>query len=172
MIVPDPNLFVALTKEYPGLLKEDPPFEVIYVTDFVSELIYEGKLKHERLIRKKVTSHDPCMLNKVSGLWVSPREILNSIPGIEFIDEDHVTQWYYCCGNGCSEVRSFKTLHEDLSYRIGLKRLRRALDLGATTLALACPHCNEQFSEVKVKANLNIEIVDIFEMLADSLGLR
>jgi len=172
VIVPDPHVFVSLTKEYPRLLKEDPPFDVVYVTDFVAELIKEGKLKPEKPVKKKVTYHDACMLNKVSGIWESPREILKCIPGIEFVDEDHVSQWYYCCGNGASEVRSFKTLHEDLSYRIGLKRLRRALDLEVTTLALTCPHCNEQFSEVKVKSNLNIEILDIFEILADSLGLR
>jgi len=172
VIVPDPHVFVSLTKEYPRLLKEDPPFDVVYVSDFVAELIKDGKLKPEKSVKKKVSYHDSCMLNKVSGIWESPREILKCIPGIEFVDEDHVSQWYYCCGNGASEVRSFKTLHEDLSYRIGLKRLRRALDLGVTTLAVTCPHCNEQFSEVKVKANLNIEILDIFEILADSLGLR
>jgi Fe-S oxidoreductase len=172
VIVPDPHVYVSLTKEYPRLTGSEVPFDVVFVTDYIWNLIKEGKLVPKKPVNKKVTYHDPCMLNKVSGIWESPRNILKSIPGIEFIDEDHVTQWYYCCGNGASEARTFKILHEDLSYRIGLKRLNRALDTGAKTLAVACPHCNEQFNEVKLKSKTEIEILDIFEILAESLEIR
>ncbi|MEM1515728.1 MAG: (Fe-S)-binding protein [Thermoproteota archaeon] len=172
VITADPHVHVALTKEYPRILKEDIPFEVVYVTDYVAQLIKEGKLVFKKPVNKKVTYHDSCNLNKVSAIWESPRYILRSIPGLEFIDEDHVTQWYYCCGSGASEVKTFKLLHEDLAYRIGLKRLRRALETGAKTIAVTCPHCNEQLNEVRLKANIDVEIVDIFELLCESLEIK
>ncbi len=172
IITPDPHVYVALTKEYPRLLHEDLPFEVVFITDFIASLIKDGKLTPKNPVERKVTYHDSCMLNKLSAIWESPREILKSIPGLELIDEDHVLQWYYCCGNGASEIGTFKLIHEDLAYRIGSKRLKRALEIGAKTIAVSCPHCNEQFSDVKIKAKIDIEITDVVELLATSLGIR
>jgi Fe-S oxidoreductase len=172
VVVADPHVYVSLTQEYPRFIESDLPFDTVFITDFVWELIKEGKLTPKKSVNKKVTYHDPCMLNKVSGVWESPRNILKIIPGLQFIDEDHVTQWYYCCGNGASEVSSFKIIHENISYQIGLRRLRRIAELGVDTLVVACPHCNQQFSEVKLKAKIDIEIRDISEILAESLDIK
>ncbi len=51
-------------------------------------------------IERVATYHDPCRLNKRKGIHQSPREILRAIPGLDFRDVDHVTQWAYCSGAG------------------------------------------------------------------------
>ena len=51
-------------------------------------------------IERVATYHDPCRLNKRKGIYESPREILRAVPGLDFRDVDHVTQWAFCSGAG------------------------------------------------------------------------
>lgn len=143
------------------------PFRVVYITEFLADLHARGWLTFTRAVPRKVTYHDPCTLNKQAGDWESPRRLIQAIPGIEFADEDPVTQWSYCCGNG---VASFKKLHPDTAYKIGLRRLRGAAEM-AETLILACPHCKDQFAEVRARAGFAIELTHILELVAEGMGL-
>lgn len=168
VIVVDPHDYFFFKRDYERILGK-PPFRVVFVTDILSELIQNGKIIPKNPVQKRVTFHDPCTLNKLTNLWESPRTILRSIPGVEFIDEDHVDQWYYCCGNG---VSTFKKVRPEIAATIGQRRLRKAKDLGAETLALACPHCWDHFTEVKSSSpQLDIELLNVVEILAQSVGV-
>ena len=168
VVIINPHEYTYFTREavkYLGSL----PFEVVFITDFLAELIDNGKIKLKNEVEMKVTYHDPCALNKLSGLWESPRKIIQAIPGLEFTDEDPVSQWYNCCGNG---IASFKEVHPDISYRIGMNRLRKAADLGAESIILGCPHCKDQLSEVKMKSGIDVEPIHLLEIVAKSMGLE
>ena len=43
----------------------------------------------------KVTWHDPCHLNRHLGIKSQPRQIINSIPGVEYIEMPNADR---CCG--------------------------------------------------------------------------
>jgi heterodisulfide reductase subunit D len=68
--------------------------------ELFADLIREGRLTPSVPIERAITYHDPCRLNKRKGIWAEPREILRSIPGLDFRDVDRVTQWSYCSGGG------------------------------------------------------------------------
>ena len=153
VICVDPHDYFFFQRDYVKIFGR-LPFRVVFITDILWELFQEGKLKASTAIKKKVTFHDPCTLNKLTNLWQSPRKLLSSIPGIEFVDENHIDQWDHCCGNG---VSSFKKLHPDIAESIGERRLRKAADTGADTLALACPHCWDHFSDVKSRTRSQLE---------------
>jgi len=167
VICVDPHDYFFFQRDYVKIFGR-LPFRVVFITDILWELFQEGRLKASAPIKKKVTFHDPCTLNKLTNLWQSPRKLLSSIPGIEFVDENHIDQWYYCCGNG---VSSFKKLHPDIAESIGGRRLRKAADTGADTLALACPHCWDHFSDVKSRTRSELELANVVELVAQSVGL-
>lgn len=165
----NPHDYSYFVKEYPKYLGS-LPFKVVYITDFLVELITQGKIKFREEYKIKVGYHDPCSLNKLTGVWQSPRQIIKAIPGIEYEIEDNVTQWNFCCGNGVSTA--FRKIHPDISYRIGMSRLRLAQDQDCEQLLLACPHCKDQLIEVKVKSGLQTEPVHIIEAVAKTMGIE
>lgn len=167
VIIINPHEYVYFTREYPR--RVGPlPFEVAFITDFLASLLNKGKLHLVRPVDRRATYHDPCTLNKQAGITESPRQLLGAVPGLDFVDEDPVTQWSYCCGNG---VAAFKKIHPDIAYKIGVRRMRIAADLEAGDIIVGCPHCKDHFTEVRVKSGVPIAPRHLLEILAESMGV-
>jgi len=96
----DPHDYITIIENYPKLDPNFDEFEIVLAVDLIAEQLREDRLELTTPIERTVTYHDPCRLNKRLGVWKSPREILRAIPGLTFIDVDHVTQWSYCSGAG------------------------------------------------------------------------
>lgn len=167
VIVVNPHDYSYFTRDYPIHLGE-LPFEVVFITDELARLLGEGRLQFVREVDVKVTYHDPCTLSKICGVSSSPREVLHAIPGVEFVDVDPVTQWSYCCGKGNA---SFKAVHPEESFRVGVHRLEEARDLGVQHLVVGCPHCKDQLTEVNVRGEVQVQPIHILEPLAEAMGL-
>jgi heterodisulfide reductase subunit D len=170
VVLINPHDYTYFTRDYVAYLGE-LPFEVVYITDFIAELLDNGKIEFNGdnpLSGGKVSYHDPCTLSKICGITESPRRIIRSLPGVEFIDVSPVAQWSYCCGKGSS---SFKTLHPDTSYRIGTKRLQSAADVGAERLVVACPHCEDQLTDVQARSGAAVAPVHVLALVAQAMGL-
>ncbi|HET6475246.1 MAG TPA: (Fe-S)-binding protein [Thermoleophilia bacterium] len=167
LVVVNPHDYALFIREYPKWFDMDG-IETVFVTDFVLRTMKERGFTPALGVEGKFAYHDPCTLNKLVVEADSPRELVAMIPGAEIIDVPPGNQWRYCCGNGNGPYRK---LHEDVAYRIGQKRLRAAADLGADTILVACPHCKDQFTDVKAKAGLPVEPVHVFEILAKAMGI-
>ena len=142
-------------------------FEIVLGVDLVAELIRDGKLELTTPIERTVTYHDPCRLNKRLGKWKSPREILRAIPGLTFVDVDHVTQWSYCSGAGANLAAEKPELTAEISRRRVAKAA--ALD-GVNTLVSACPWSERPLTEQGKEQG--IEVFDIFELVAEAAGFE
>ena len=92
--------------------------------DLVADLVREGKLKLEHPVQRTVTYHDPCRLNKRKGVHKAPRELLRAVPGLNFVDVDHVTQWSYCSGAGGGLAIEKPEITAELSRQAGAARGR------------------------------------------------
>jgi Fe-S oxidoreductase len=167
VVVVDPHDYFFFQRIFTRIFGE-LPFKVVFITDVLWQMMEEGRLVAQNEIHKRVIYHDPCTLNKLTNVWESPRKILSKIPGVQFTDEHHIDQWYYCCGNG---VSTFKKVNPEIAFTIGQRRIRRALDLGGKTLALGCPHCGDHLTEVKTKTRSDIELINVIEILAQSVGV-
>jgi heterodisulfide reductase subunit D len=165
LLVLDPHDYVSFTEDYPALFGAEFDLEVVLVVELFAEMIRDGRLRPSVPVRRSVTYHDPCRLNKRKGVWAEPREILRAIPGLEFTDVDRVTQWSYCSGGG----GGLPVEKPELTAAISASRIERAAELGVGTLVSACPWSERPLSEAG--AAHGVEVVDLFEILAESLGL-
>jgi heterodisulfide reductase subunit D len=164
----DPHDYITIIENYPNLDPNFDEFEVVLAVDLIAELLREGKLELTTPIERTVTYHDPCRLNKRMGVWQSPREILRAVPGLRFIDVDHVTQWSYCSGAGSNLFVEKPEITAEISRR----RIAKAkeLDGDVEVLVSACPWSERPLTEQGEAQG--IEVMDIFELVAEAAGFE
>ena len=153
--------FSTLKGEY----TDDLEAEVLHIVEFVDELIREGRLTPTREVARKVTYHDPCHLGRYCGVYDAPRNILASIPGLEFEEMERIREWAWCCAAGGGVRTAFP--EEMAKWAAGL-RLEEAADTGADTLVTACPFCEQNLGE-SAKASGGLEVVDILKIVAEAV---
>ena len=165
VLVLDPHDYISFTEDYPKYFGDEFDIEVVLVVELFAELLREGRLTPTVPVPRAVTYHDPCRLNKRKGIWQEPREILRSIPGLEFTDVDRVTQWSYCSGGG----GGLPIEKPELTAAISDSRMDKAAELGVDTLVSACPWSERPLTAAGEKQS--IDVVDIHEILAESVGI-
>ncbi len=153
--------------DWPRLIGEKLPFEVIHVTEFLEDLIKQGKVKWEKPINKTVTYHDPCHLGRHVGVFDAPRYVLSHIPGVKFIEMDRIKEFQRCCGAG----GGIKAGLPDLAIGIAQSRVNDALATDADILSSACPFCKRNLMDGRDSLKANIEVEDVIELVAKALGL-
>jgi heterodisulfide reductase subunit D len=166
IIAADPHDYIAFTEDYPGYFGDSFDFEIVLAIDLIAELVRDGKLVLKHPVQRTVTYHDPCRLNKRKGVHRAPRELLRAVPGLNFVDVDHVTQWSYCSGAGGGLAVEKPEITKEISRR----RVQRAADLEVDTLVSACPWSERPLSAAGEQQG--IAVMDLFELIAESAGLE
>jgi Fe-S oxidoreductase len=162
IVVASPHCFHTFKNEYPEFKVN---FEVLHITQYLGQLIKEGRLKITGEYKKKVTYHDPCYLGRHNGIYEEPREILKKIPGLELNEMADARESSLCCGMGGGRIWMETAKNE----RFSDIRLKQAQDTGAEILATACPYCITQFedSRMSLADSSVIQIKDITEILQE-----
>jgi len=137
----------------------------VHITQYLYQLINEGRLKIEKEHAKKVIYHDPCYLGRHNGIYDEPREILKKIPGLELIEMAEAREESLCCGMGGGRI----WMETPKSERFANLRLEEAAGAGAAELVTACPYCITNFEDSRVILNYDsvIQIKDITEILQE-----
>ena len=159
----------AWKHSYGQLLEDDPHYKEIAAKwekktyDINEFLIQVVPFKKEGLgrVERKVTYHDPCHLNRGQGISKEPREILQSIPGVELIE---MKQPDRCCGM----AGSFSIVHPDLSDKISDRKIADVAGTQTETVVTACPACRLQLQSGVINAGLDHNVVHVVQLLADS----
>jgi len=158
-----PHCFSTFRNEYPRF---EGRIEVIHYTQYLAELIEEGRIKFTRNIPRKVTYHDPCYLGRHNGIYDEPRQILHSIPGLELVDMPSSRESSLCCGGGGGRIWVDNGKDDGFSYT----RMQQARETGASILAVACPYCMLNLNAINLSNSTNIiEIKDIAELVEEAL---
>jgi len=162
IVVTSPHCYNAFKNEYPEL---GGNFEVVHFSQYLAELIKEGKLKFSKELNKKVTYHDPCYLGRHNGIYDEPRYVLQSIPGLELVEMPDYRENSLCCGGGGGRI----WMETKKGERFSDIRLEQALQVGANILALACPYCVLNFEDSVLSAEKSdaIQVKDISELVME-----
>lgn len=160
-----PHCLHTIGKEYAKF--EDGEFETLHHTELLEHLLKEGKLKPNKEQSQEVTFHDPCYLGRHHGSYDSPRNVLESVPGLKITEMKESRDKGLCCGMGGGNMWYEIDEGEDLAKN----RLEQIGKTQAPKLATACSYCmiNFKSSHSQVDKTENLEIEDVASILAKSI---
>lgn len=160
-----PHCFNTLKNEYPRF---GCHFEVYHHSEYLAELIDEGRLKPQTLLGKKIAFHDPCYLGRHNGIYDMPRKLVQIASGRAPIEMDRQRCNSFCCGGG----GGMSFIEEPPDKRVNQERAREALATGADVLAVACPFCMTMMEDGinARKGNREFAVLDISELLLQSIA--
>jgi len=159
-----PHCFNTLKNEYPQF---GGNFEVIHHTEFILQLLKEGRLKAGSLPDCAVTYHDACYLGRYNFIFEQPRQILGQVGGIHLKETLRNRERSFCCGAGGGHL----WLEEQKAgERINVMRADQTLATGAGLVATACPYCLQMFQDAFKTRGVEekVRVMDIAEILLEA----
>jgi Fe-S oxidoreductase len=164
ILVASPHCYHTFKNEYPEFMVS---FEVVHISQFLFELIREGRLELKNGYGKKVTYHDPCYLGRHNGIYDEPREVLKKVPGLELMEMPESRIDSLCCGGGGGRI----WMETPKGERFSDLRLEHAIGAGAEVLVTSCPYCIANFEDSRLTMSVadQIEIKDITEILQEAI---
>ncbi len=173
-----PHGYNTFKNEYPRLLDILAEFtaeeknrlagiEVLSHVVVLHDLVRNGKLPVKPNPELNLTYHDSCYLGRHNRMIKEPREILMRHSPSRFVELKNSREHSFCCGAGGGLMWT----EENLGQRINHLRSDEIIASGARTAVTSCPFCLTMLQDgVKDKERPEIEVIDIAELLAASLG--
>ncbi len=160
-----PHCFNTIRNEYPHL---GGSFQVVHYSQFVAQLIQEGRLRPVATVSATVAYHDSCYLGRHNGVYEPPRQIARAIPGVKLVEMERCRDRGFCCGAGGGHM----WIEESRGRRINHVRTEQFLATEADTIGVSCPFCLQMFVEGIGSRQLQDrkQAKDLLELLEESLG--
>jgi glycolate oxidase iron-sulfur subunit len=156
----------AALKDYRNLLADDPGYRdraqavSAGVADVSEFLMAQGLPRPGGEVRLRVTYHEPCHLGRGQGVIRQPRELLKSVPGLEFVEMKGAD---VCCGG----AGSFCVTHPELSEKVGAVKVESILATRPEVVASGCPSCISQLRALLQARAVGIRVCHPVELLAE-----
>ena len=162
ILVSSPHCYHTFKNEYPEFMVH---FEIIHISQYLSELINEGRLELKKEYDKKVTYHDPCYLGRHNNIYDEPRNVLKKVAGLELIEMPESKEDSLCCGGGGGRI----WMETPKGERFSDLRMEQAVDVGAEILVTSCPYCISNFEDSRLTMDCEdkIEVKDITEIIQE-----
>lgn len=136
IIVVCPHGYNALKNEYPQM---GGNYEVYHYTEFLAQLIAEGKLKPSKSLAAKVTYHDSCFLGRHNNVYDQPRTVLKTA-GCNVVEIEKGKNFGFCCGAGGGRMWLEEDAVEGYK-RINDTRTDQLLVPDPEMIVTNCPFC-------------------------------
>ena len=154
-------------KEYDQLLAEDPLYadkakEVSRLTQDITEFLVSLPFEPPKApVARKMTYQDSCHLAHTQGIMRAPREILNSIPGLELAEMEHSSQ---CCG----AAGLYAVTEPELAGKILARKMANIEATGAEQVVTANPGCMMQIERGLRSLGVSTSVVHVVDVLDES----
>jgi Fe-S oxidoreductase len=168
--------------------------EVLHISEYIDRLIKSGKLKLTKKVNLNVTYHDPCRLGRLGepwihwegkkipgdrfvfdppkeyrrgtkGIYMPPRDVITSIPGVKLIEMDRIKEYAWCCGAGGGVNES----NPEFARWTAKERIEEAASTGAEAIVTACPWCEKNFTETIKENGSSLKVYDIVELVEKAI---
>ncbi len=184
------DCLAAFRHLYPRMGKETG-LEVLHMSEYLTRLVDEGRLRLSTPVPLKVTYHDPCHLGRMGepylgtwegnkldrpmtqkrtgrgGVYEAPRQVLGAIPGIELVEMERVREYAWCCGAGSGVLEA----DPEFAAWTGRERIEEALATGADALVTACPWCTRVFRDAVKEMGVALQIYELTELVQRAAGM-
>jgi Fe-S oxidoreductase/nitrate reductase gamma subunit len=159
-----PHCYNTIKNEYPQFEGE---FNVVHHSEFIAELIKEGKIKVNPSSSDKLTYHDSCYLGRHNDIYEAPRQVAQSTSQTRLIEMKRSRENGFCCGGGGGHF----WMEERVGKRISEERIEQVLQCNANRISAACPYCLQMFEDaIKAKeVEESLKVLDIAELVALAL---
>ncbi len=160
-----PHCFHTIANEYPQF---GGHYAVKHHTEFIAELLQQGKLQLSSTNGKAVAFHDPCYLGRHNGIFAQPRELIHA-SGAKVAEPPRNRVNSFCCGAGGGQ---FWKEEEKGKERVSTNRYRELKQTGAKAVATGCPFCMRMLTEESAaeEPEAALEIFDVAEIVAKQLA--
>ncbi len=168
IIVPCASCTAMLKIDYPLLFEKENPLQAqaLAFSESVSDApSFLAKVFQPRIQGPgpgtqplRVTYHDPCHLRRKLGIFKEPRQLLQSTPGLEYVEMKDANR---CCGQG----GSFNIAHYDLSMKIMDRKVQAIEESGADVVTTSCSGCLLQLMDGLHQAGSKKEVRHLVEMV-------
>jgi len=163
IVTADPHAFNALKHDY----EDVPPVE--HISQVLAREARAGNLRFNAADnwlenRDRVyTYHDPCYLGRHNQVYDDPRDVLDSIPGLNRVEMQRSRDRSFCCGGG--GLMLFYEPKEE--QRMGVMRVRMAAEAGANAIVTACPFCMVNIEDAIKVAGMEgkMSVIDLTELV-------
>jgi glycolate oxidase iron-sulfur subunit len=169
-VVADCATCSSAMKDYVKFLADTPERQEVYakfaekikdITEFLVDVLKLPSSAYRAVPEargKKVTWHDPCHLNRHMGITRQPREILKSIPDIEYVEMPNADR---CCGM----AGTFSVYFYDVAKKIADKKMEGIDATGADIVVTDCPGCEIQLIDTTMRNARPVKVMHIMELL-------
>jgi Fe-S oxidoreductase len=157
-----PHCFNTIGSEYPDF---GGRYEVVHHTEFLAELVREGKL-NPLASEQKITYHDSCYLARHNDVRSQPRELVAAVG--QAVEMPRNRERTFCCGAGGARM----WMEEKRGSPINHERVREAAETGAETLAVACPFCTVMLDDGVRETGAKLQVIDLATLLAEAVERR
>jgi len=159
----------AMLKSYTELLEDDEAYAeravrfVERVRDISEHLMTLGLCPPLRPLRLRVTYHDACHLAHAQKIRQQPRDVLESIPGIELIP---LPESDWCCG----AAGTYNLTQPEMSDKLAERKLANIDRTGAKVVAAANAGCLLQIAQHARRTGRDLRVVHPIDLLAEAYG--
>ncbi len=158
-----PHCFHTIGNEYKDFGGD---YVVKHHTEFIEELMAQGRIDTPPLFDETVTYHDPCYLGRHNGVYEQPREVIETL-GFKLEEPERTREGSFCCGAGGAQ---FWKEEEPGAERVSENRYRELEGTGAGMVATSCPFCMRMLTDEAAREEAKaLEVKDVAELVAEAI---
>ena len=164
ILVSSPHCYHAFKNEYAEFKVN---FEVVHISQYLLELINQGRIELTKEYTKKIAYHDPCYLGRHNNIYDEPRDALKKVPGVELCELPDMRADSLCCGGGGGRI----WMETPKGERFSDLRMEQVVEAGAEVLVTACPYCITNFEDSRMNRDDSdaLAVKDITEMIREGM---
>lgn len=143
----------------------DTDVELMHASQLIAELIKSGSIELKNDIDVTATYHDPCDLGRNTGVYEEPREVIQAIPGLRFVELPMNRKFSVCCGGG----GNVEMTDPDLSAQVAQIKLDSIKDVGAEMVITGCQQCVRTMATRARRQKTNLKVKDLTELVVEAM---
>jgi len=165
MVISCAGCYYTFSRLFPEILDIEMPCNVLHTSQFIENLMREGRLNLESF-DERIAYHDPCSLGRHANVYDAPRNVLNKIPRLRFVEMPLNKSRSRCCGGG----GGLWSYNNRVSMNSAFNRLARdVVPLNVNVLATACPTCQMNLRYASIRYLIPVRICDFAEIVDSAI---